>query len=254
MLTGSPRSRNHFLRADNSLWRGAVSIGRERGMVRSINLNLKYTLQKVLYYKYIFVNYLYPRQSYTHIIRDKCSNGAKCEGLNSREEPTMFCNISFHSTNSEECDTRHEARELEAPNPKYIRDKRDKADDEKRYKSPEPYGERCFFTEFFRFCWEVGTDRHRRSISEEIRQTEDDNDFTSEISSCRTSYDSKGRHSTINSTIHHLREIVSKYIYHGIFFLSKKESKHANMIGNKTTFAMLVFLPQRVYSGQWKKN
>lgn len=122
----------------------------------------------------------------------------------------MFCHISLEGSDTEECDTRHDARELETSNIKYIRDKGYKSDNDKRDKRPECDGERGLLSYFFGFGREIRTDRHRCSVSEEIGKSENDNDFTREISTSSTGYNSKSRDRPIDSSVNHLREIVSK--------------------------------------------
>ena len=59
--------------------------------------------------------------------------------------------ISLDDTDSEECDSGHETRELKTPNIKNIRNHRDTYDD-KGGKCPESDRERCFLSEFFTAC------------------------------------------------------------------------------------------------------
>ncbi len=162
----------------------------------------------------------------TNSIGYKCSYSSESKCLKCWKKRCCLWDNSFDESYSKKCNSRHQTRKPKTSNVKYIRNKRYKSHGHKCYKGPESNGKRCFLTNLLTLGRKIRTDRHRRSVRKEVCQSENNNSFTRELASRRTSHNGKRRHCSINSTIHHLGKIGPKKIEWSHFFCMKERSEH----------------------------
>ena len=146
-------------------------------------------------------------QKSSDIVRHTGSDSTQNQCLENSKKVRTFIHVSLEDTDDNECESRDDTGRDKASEFEDIGQYRKHANGNKRDECRQSNNVGIILVSSLFPRREVRSDWHRASVSEQIRDSQNHDCLLREVSACRTSYDSKCRHNTIDTTVDELRQI-----------------------------------------------